>query len=150
MKYTTKNEFDHFEFSEVHVNDVSLANGVFKIGLDDVIILPENSCNRDIRRMRANSFVLTLSEAHVVSFVEEGYKVYDADGKLREEESDINVDEQDYKDVFENFIDAFAYIIEKNGDEYTYVIDGTNERTYNIVIQASEDTEEWDRFLNLE
>ena len=51
MKYTTNNEFQNFEFSEVHVNDIMYANGSFKIGLDDVKILPENSCNRDIRKI---------------------------------------------------------------------------------------------------
>ena len=51
MKYTTTNEFEHFDFLEVHVNDIMFANGVFKIGLDDVKILLENSCNRDIRKM---------------------------------------------------------------------------------------------------
>lgn len=150
MKYTTKNEFNNFTFSEVHVNDVMYSNGVFKVGLDDVGILPECSCNRDIRKMRANSFVLTIEDAQLISFVEEGYKIYDADGNLRETEADVNVDEQDYKETFENFIDAYSYLIEKNGDEYTFIIDGTNERTYSISVQGSGDTEEWDRFLNWE
>ena len=54
MKYTTRNEFCNFEFSEVHIDDVKIQNGVFQMVLDDVKILPENSTNRDIRKMRAN------------------------------------------------------------------------------------------------
>ena len=60
------------------------------------------------------------------------------------------VDEQEYKTVFEYFTDAYAYNIEKKDDEYTFVIDGTNERTYSIIVKASGDTQEWDKFLNLE
>lgn len=150
MKYTTTNEFDHFDFLEVHVNDIMFANGVFKIGLDDVKILPENSCNRDIRKMRTNGMILSLSDAEILSFVEEGYRIYDADGNLKKTEDDVPVDEQEYKTVFEYFTDAYAYNIEKKDDEYTFVIDGTNERTYSIIVKASGDAQEWDKFLNLE
>lgn len=150
MKYTTTNEFDHFDFLEVHVNDIMFANGVFKIGLDDVKILPENSCNRDIRKMRTNGLILSLSDAEILSFVEEGYRIYDADGNLKKTEDDVPVDEQEYKTVFEYFTDAYAYNIEKKDDEYTFVIDGTNERTYSIIVKASRDAQEWDKFLNLE
>ena len=150
MKYTTTNEFEHFDFLEVHVNDIMFANGVFKIGLDDVKILPENSCNRDIRKMRTNGLILSLSDAEILSFVEEGYRIYDADGNLKKTEDDVPVDEQEYKTVFEYFTDAYAYNIEKKDDEYTFVIDGTNERTYSIIVKASGDTQEGDKFLNLE
>ena len=150
MKYTTTNEFDHFDFLEVHVNDIMFANGVFKIGLDDVKILPENSCNRDIRKMRTNGLILSLSDAEILSFVEEGYRIYDADGNLKKTEDDVPVDEQEYKTVFEYYTDAYAYNIEKKDDEYTFVIDGTNERTYSIIVKASGDAQEWDKFLNLE
>ena len=150
MKYTTTNEFEHFDFLEVHVNDIMFANGVFKIGLDDVKILPENSCNRDIRKMRTNGLILSLSDAEILSFVEEGYRIYDADGNLKKTEDDVPVDEQEYKTVFEYFTDAYAYNIEKKDDEYTFVIDGTNERTYSIIVKASGDAQEWDKFLNLE
>ena len=46
------------------------------------MILPENSCNRDIREMRANDLVLKIEEPVIRSLVREGYKVYDANGIL--------------------------------------------------------------------
>ena len=141
MKYTTTNEFEHFDFLEVHVNDIMFANGVFKIGLDDVKILPENSCNRDIRKMRTNGLILSLSDAEILSFVEEGYRIYDADGNLKKTEDDVPVDEQEYKTVFEYFTDAYAYNIEKKDEEYTFVIGGTDELTYSVIVKASVDTQ---------
>lgn len=150
MKYTTRNEFCNFEFSEVHIDDVKIQNGVFQMVLDDVKILPENSTNRDIRKMRANGLVLTIEDAQINSFVEEGYKTYDADGNLLREDPDIELDEQQYRDIFEFFIDSYAYLIAQNEDEYTFVIDGTNERTYTIIVQGSGDVEEWDKFLQIE
>lgn len=150
MKYTTRNEFCNFEFSEVHIDDVKIQNGVFQMILDDVKILPENSTNRDIRKMRANGLVLTIEDAQINSFVEEGYKTYDADGNLLREDPDIELDEQQYRDIYEFFIDSYAYLIAQNEDEYTFVIDGTNERTYTIIVQGSGDVEEWDKFLQIE
>lgn len=150
MKYTTRNEFKNFEFSEVHIDDVRIQNGMFQMVVDDVVILPENSCNRDIRKMRANGLVLSIEDAKEVSFIEEGYKFYDADGNLIREEEDMILDEQDFGEVYEYFIDAYAFLIDQKGDEYTFVIDGTNERTYTIVIQGSGDVEEWDKFLAIE
>ena len=150
MKYTTRNEFCNFEFSEVHIDDVKIQNGVFQMVLDDVKILPENSTNRDIRKMRANGLVLTIEDAQINSFVEEGYKSYDADGNLLREDPDIELDEQQYRDIYEFFIDSYAYLIAQNEDEYTFVIDGTNERTYTIIVQGSGDVEEWDKFLQIE
>ena len=150
MKYTARNEFCNFEFSEVHIDDVKIQNGVFQMVLDDVKILPENSTNRDIRKMRANGLVLTIEDAQINSFVEEGYKTYDADGNLLREDPDIELDEQQYRDIYEFFIDSYAYLIAQNEDEYTFVIDGTNERTYTIIVQGSGDVEEWDKFLQIE
>ena len=150
MKYTTRNEFCNFEFSEVHIDDVKFQNGVFQMILDDVKILPENSTNRDIRKMRANGLVLTIEDAQINSFVEEGYKTYDANGNLLREDPDVELDEQQYRDIYEFFIDSYAYLIAQNEDEYTFVIDGTNERTYTIIVQGSGDVEEWDKYLQIE
>ena len=151
MKYTTTNEFEHFDFLEVHVNDIMFANGVFKIGLDDVKILPENSCNRDIRKMRTNGLILSLSDAEILSFVEEGYRIYDADGNLMREDEDTAIEEADYTETMNYFLDGYAFVIEKSSDnEYIFVIDGTDEHTYNVVVTADGDSEEWDRFMNSE
>lgn len=150
MRYTTNNEFEHFEFSEVHINEARLQNGKFQISLDDVVILPENSCNRDIRKMRANGLILSIADAKEISFVEEGYKHYDANGNLLREEEDVTLEAAQYSEVYEYFVDAYAFSITKEEDKYSFVIDGNNERTYTIVIQGTGDVEEWDKFLSIE
>ena len=38
MKFRTENEFTHFKFSDVHVSDIMMSFGTFKICLDNVII----------------------------------------------------------------------------------------------------------------
>ena len=47
MKFRTENEFTNFKFSDVHVSDIMMSFGTFKICLDNVIIKTDNSKNRD-------------------------------------------------------------------------------------------------------
>ena len=150
MSYRTENEFTHFKFSDVHVSDIMMSFGTFKICLDNVIIKSENSCNRDIRDMRTNGLVLKLEDADIISFVKEGFKTYDADGNLKSTTADEEIDEADYIDTFNNFLDGYAYLIEKENENYTFVFDGTDERSYTLIVSASKDECEWDRFMNIE
>ena len=96
-KYNTMNEFAHFDFSEAVIGDIQLAEGMFRAVVDNVEILPENSCNRDIRTMRTNELLLKLDDAKLVTLVEEGYREYDADGNLKNTYEDIVVNPDQYK-----------------------------------------------------
>ena len=150
MSYRTENEFTHFKFLDVHVSDIMMSFGTFKICLDNVIIKSENSCNRDIRDMRTNGLILKLEDADIISFVKEGFKTYDADGNLKNTTPDEEIEESDYIETFNNFLDGYAFLIEKENQNYTFVFDGTDERTYTMIISASKDVCEWERFMNIE
>ena len=89
MKYYTENELQNFRFEGAYIAETCAVNGIFEMILDNVTILPQNSCNRDIREMRANELKLKIREPEITAFVEEGYKVYDADGNLKEKKEDI-------------------------------------------------------------
>lgn len=91
MKYHTINELDHFCFKEAYIAQICAVSGMFEIVFDNVTILPANSCNRDIREMRANELVLKISEPKIEALVEEGYKVYDANGNLKQKNEDITI-----------------------------------------------------------
>ncbi len=154
MKYTTKNEWEHFEYQDAHISEVQLAAGFFRILLDGVVILPENSANRDIRRMRANELLFRVEGGEVLSFTQEGYKVYDADGKLQRQYEDTLLDASQYEDAAKQLADGYVYSLERRESEdgyvYTFVLDGTDEHTYDLVVRGRADVQEWDRFLNLE
>ena len=96
MKYHTINELDHFCFKEAYIAQICAV-----IVFDNVTILPENSCNRDIREMRANELVLKISEPKIEALVEEGYKVYDANGNLKQKNEDITIAPEAYADKTE-------------------------------------------------
>ena len=62
-------------------------------------ICPENSCNRDIRMMRTNELLFKISDAEIISLVEEGYNEYDADGNLKHTYPDEEVEKAKYDEV---------------------------------------------------
>lgn len=150
MRYTTTNELEHFIFSEAYVGDIQATSGFFHIVLDNVIILPENSCNRDIRRMRTNELLMKIENMSIQALVEEGYKHYDANGNLLQTFEDTPIDEKDYSDTLKKLIGGGVFSLEKQGDVYNFVIDAENERTYNLRISGTGDVEEWERFLSIE
>lgn len=148
MKYKTTNELKNFRFSDAYIAEVRAMGDSFLMALDNVVILPENSCNRDIREMRTNGLELRIREAAITSLIEEGYKVYDADGKLTHQEEDKVIAETAYQETFQELAGCMLYTIEKGENEYVFSID-TEDHTYLMKVSGTEDTEEWDRFLNL-
>lgn len=148
LKYITTNEIEHFEFREAFIEDIMQMKGYFYMELDNVKILPENSCNRDIREMRANQLVFQITDGRITSFVEEGYKVFDADGKLTRQQDDIMIQEEAYQDRLNELKECYLYSIEKNQNQYRISID-TEDHTYFLTVEGTEDVEKWDRFLNL-
>lgn len=156
MKYTTTNEFNQFEFEEAHISDIQIVEGRFYMLLDNVKILPDNSCNRDIRKMRTNELFFKVTNGTMTFLIEEGYKLYDANGKLTREIEDREVVASEYKEITDEFIDGMVYEVEKtiledkNQVQYRFVIDAANERTYTMIVLGDGDLEEWDRFLNLD
>ncbi len=150
MKYTTINEFSHFEFNEAYICDMQITSGFFHMYLDNVTILPENSCNRDIRIMRANGFLLKIEDFKIDAITREGYKVLDANGKLMNTCEDETIEEADFLEVIKSFADGTIYSLMKQEKQYIFTIDAADDRTYQLCISGSNDIEEWDRFLNKE
>lgn len=150
MNYTTKDELNHFDFAESYIGDIEMVNGMFHIYLDNVTILPENSCNRDIRTMRANGFVLKIANGQIASLVEEGFKTYNADGKLMTSCEDRQAAPEEYPQLVKEMQEGTIYSLKKEDGKYEFAIDAANERTYTMVVAGDHDTEEWDRFLSKE
>lgn len=150
MSYRTIQELEHFNFKDAYIAEMMLITGqYFYTILDNVTILSANSCNRDIFDMRTNNLKLKLEDGEILSFVEEGYKVFDANDVLTRQVDDRPLSPSEYNDAFKNMAGAMIYELTKEQDVYTFSID-TEEHTYNLVIKSTQDVEEWERFLKKE
>ena len=125
-------------------------NGGFQFTLDNVTIEPDNSKNRDIRQMRANELYVTIQDAEIERLVEEGYKVYNANGQLMEQYEDRDIASKNYNEILKSLTDGESciYALEKKDDVYIFTIDASSERTYVLYMKGTRDIEQWNRFLN--
>ncbi|MDE6971294.1 MAG: subtilin biosynthesis sensor protein SpaK [Eubacterium sp.] len=150
MKYQTTNEWNHFGFQEAYISEIQKVNGGFQFTLDNVTIEPDNSKNRDIRQMRANELYVTIQDAEIERLVEEGYKVYNANGQLMEQYEDRDIAPENYNEILKSLTDGESciYALEKKDDVYIFTIDASSERTYVLYMKGTRDIEQWNRFLN--
>lgn len=148
MSYKTTDELNHFDFEDACISEMRMGTGTFSLLADNVKILPDNSCNRDIRTMRTNQLFLKISDAVIDTFVEEGYKVYDANGRLLREEKDHTLASSDYKHFFSELEGCSIDAIIKNGNRYEISI-SAEDHTFFLALTGTSDTEEWERFLNV-
>lgn len=150
MSFHTTNELDHFRFQGAYLGEIQFTPGSFVLYLDNVIILPENTTNRDIREMRCNNLELRIAEGQLIRCIKEGYKEYDANGNLMAAYEDTDIAPADYKDTFTHLCETESTIfaILKKDDLYTIAIDG-EENTYTLEVKGTDNMESWDRYLNL-
>ncbi len=149
MKYTTTNELSGFDFKDAYIGEIRAMSETFTMGLDNVTILPENSKNRDIRKMRTNQLLLKIRGAKIEDFVEEGYKIYDANGNLKEQINDRPIAPEEYTEEFKKLEGCVINTLEKGEDAYEFSID-TEDHTYLLRVAGTEDTEEWERFMSVD
>ncbi len=148
MKYKTTDEMAHFDFHGSVIADLRTCSGLFTMILDNVKILPENSCNRDIRTMRTNQLEFRIREAVIERLTEEGYQVYDADGRLTRREEDKQVSPALFAETFGELRGCCIYAMDKKDDKYEISID-TEDHTYLLRVTGSGDTQEWERFMSM-
>ncbi len=148
MSYKTTNELDHFDFEDACIFEMRMGAGTFSLLSDNVKILPDNSCNHDIRMMWTNQLCLKISDAVIDTFVEEGYKVYDANGRLLREENDHPIESSDYARFFGELEGCSIDAIVKTDSRYEISI-RTEDHTFFLTVTGTADTEEWERFLNV-
>lgn len=149
-KYETTNEFENFGFDQAVIGDIEVFKDTLRLCLDNVMIKPENSKNRDIRMMRTNGLILSFQNVVYERFAKEGLKYYDADGKL------LRVEEDNVLDLFtfpnlRDFIEGATIITcEKDGNHYEISFDATDEYPYDLVFTAELNAQSWDRFMSAE
>ena len=148
MRFCTENEIETFDFEEAYVGEIRFELGSFYMLLDNVKILESNSCNRDVRTMRTNGMEVRLPEAQILAVIEEGCKIYNADGVLQQEVADQTIAPEEYADLFRALEGAVLYGLKKENMVYQIGIDG-EDHAYTIQVQGSADRESWDRFMNL-
>lgn len=156
MKYRTVDEAHHFNFQYADIIKIGMEGERLVLNLGHVTILPDNSCNRDIREMGTDEMVFQIQNAEIVQFVKEGYKVYDADGNLKDAFEDRTLGREEYGQVFGLLEQGAVYDLQRKDLQDTeacyeydvYLDEDATGRTYRLTVQGKHDIQEWERFMN--
>lgn len=150
MGYYTKNEIQHFAFTQAHIFDIKEYRSQLIFELGYVIIKAENSCNRDVFDMGTNELRLRLYDVTDVSLTRLGYKEYDANGRLMSETPDETVKKEEQQAVLEGFQGGAGQITNLEVKDGTYCFDvETEEELYLLEVCATDNSQEWERFRRL-
>ena len=71
------------------------------------------------------------------------------DGNLKHTYPDEEVEKAKYDEVAQVLLEGIIYELTLQSGVYTFIIDGTNDRTYALKVTGSGDTQEWNRFLEV-
>ena len=81
--------------------------------------------------------------------MEEGYKVYDADGNLRQTYEDRAMSEQEIQEGLRELSGLTVYEINKADGMYSIVVEG-EDHSFRLEIAADHEIARWDKFLTVE
>lgn len=92
MKFKSVNEFDQFSFRDCQIGSFRVTEDCITLELEALIVLPSNSQNRNYTESYAGTTRLRLTAGKLLSGVKEGFRYFDADGRLLRETPDAPLD----------------------------------------------------------
>ena len=153
MRFQTINGLHLFNFEEVTIKEIDGRKDAITVVMDALIAKGHNPNNEEFVDRFLDIANVRFTNGSVKEIIKEGYKYYDADGKLLEEEADKSVPVPEYESLLKQCKDVYLFDIialkeEEGAYEYQLGIDLNESDTYWVTIQCSETVVEWELFKN--
>lgn len=153
MRFQTVNALNLFRFEEVTVKEIDLKNKVVTVIMDALIVKGNNPNNEEFVDRFADTANVRFQNARITEVVKEGYKYYDANDRLLEEEPDQPIPVMEYEALLKKCKDVYLFDIislkeEEGAYEYQLGMDLNESDTYWITIGCTETIVEWEKFKN--
>lgn len=153
MRFETKDNLRYFNFEEVSIMDVELTKETVTLVLKGLIVKGTNPNNEECVDRFVDIVNMRFLNGAVTGMVKEGFKYYDANGKLLKEKPDEAVVLTDIDRILKQCKDVPLYdvvAVSETQDEKKYQIgiDLNEDDTYWIDITCSGTVMEWERFMN--
>lgn len=153
MRFQTINGLHLFNFEEVTIKEIDGRKDAITVVMDALIAKGHNPNNEEFVDRFVDVANVRFTNGSVKEIVKEGFKYYDADGKLLEEEADKPVPMPEYESLLKQCKEVYLFDIialkeEEGAYEYQLGIDLNESDTYWVTIQCSETVVEWERFKN--
>lgn len=153
MRFQTVNGLNLFKFEEVTIKEMDGRNDVITVVMDALIVKGHNPNNEEFTDRYADIANVRFLNGTIKEIFKEGFKYYDANDNLMEEEPDTPVSPMEYESLLKKCKDVYLFDIvalkETEGDyEYQLGIDLNESDTYWMTINCKETIVEWERFKN--
>lgn len=153
MRFETKNNLHLFNFEEVTLKEIEYTDKTFTMVLEALIVKGKNPNNEECVDRFAATSNLRFVNASLEKMVKEGYKYYDANGKLLDEKPDEIVPMVAVDGLLKQMQDVALFdviALKETEGEYIYQlgIDLNEEDTYWLDIKCESTIVEWERFMN--
>lgn len=153
MRFQTKDALDLFNFEEVTIRGIDAGADCVTVVMDALIAKGNNPSNEECEDRFVDTANVRFKDAHITKIIKEGYRYYDANGKLTEEKPDEEVSLMAYDSVLKKCKDVclFDLIAGKDradGHIYELGIDLNESDTCWITISCKETVVEWEKFMN--
>ena len=150
MKYKSVNDLKTIALRDSRMTLAALASDQLRLVVEGAVIRGDNPNNNRYEDMYCVLMELLFEKVHVRDFVLQGYKYYDADGKLLETVPDRTLTPGEQREALIFKDNAWVFSLEQNPDGvWSLVYDLDDEgtvKTYEILFTFENCTASWDRF----
>lgn len=152
MKYRTINDLETICIDDMNLTEIVLQDGVFKLTLQGGIVKANNPENKRFEDVFCAPVEILFKESKVLAFNRQGFKYYDADGKLLNEVPTVSLNHEEICDAVKSAAQGIVFRLEccdrqKNMYRLTYDVEtDCGIQTYEIEFTFSSSTAGWDRF----
>ncbi len=157
--FIASNELENFSYEDCVIRDFRVSDDGIDIVVEALIVLPNNSQNKNFTKSYAGTAEIFFSDASVEKGVKEGCRHFDADDNLIEEVPDLLLTSQELENLLEKLGDTYLYDLKQERDtdglyavlgiEFpTDDITGIDADSYQIKVRYRDVTVSWERYMN--
>lgn len=153
MRFQTVNALHLFHFEEVTIKEIDVRKEAVTVVMDALIVKGNNPNNEEFVDRFADTANVRFQNAQIREILKEGYKYYDANDRLLEEEPDKPIPVMEYDAFLKKIKDVCLFDIislkeEEGAYEYQLGVDLNESDTYWMTIRCTETIVEWEKFKN--
>lgn len=153
MRFQTINALELFNFEEVTVRQIDAGRDCVTVVMDALIAKGNNPNNEECVDRYLDTANVRFLGGNIIKIIKEGYRYYDANGRLTEEKPDEEIPLMAYDSVLKECRDVFLFDLiagKEQADRLIYElgIDLNESDTYWITISCKENAVEWEKFMN--
>ena len=152
MKFRTVNDLKTIQINEMNLTSIKLADNTLSLALEGAVIKADNPNNNRYQDVYCTQMELVFTQVQLRGFCLQGFKYYDADGRLLNEVPSRTLTDEERAAALDLPSGAWVFALECcDPDQKLYrliydVDDDDSTKTYELEFTFGGSTATWERF----